>query len=193
MGAGGFNQPAGGGYNFPNIKQGGGGGGSGTPYASTPEKQGTGSAGASSDYARGDHVHPFRSRYYIGAFKLANLTASSTTSMGYGGNSNPSNEQWAIIVRAGKVTHITCDQVTLPISAGSYQVQIRTATLAGSVTVFSAAGEILTVAGDRRSLIALANPVSVAAGDMLGVQLVSDASLTPATTDPVVTLMFEED
>ena len=45
----------------------GGGGSSVSPYTSTPEALGTGSAGSSDNYSRGDHVHPKPSASDIGA------------------------------------------------------------------------------------------------------------------------------
>ena len=54
-----------------------GGGGGGTPYTSNPEALGTASPGSSSDYSRGDHVHPMPSASDVGA--IATPSTSPTT------------------------------------------------------------------------------------------------------------------
>lgn len=53
------------------VAIGGGGGGSADPYTSTPAPLGTASAGASDDYARGDHVHAMPSASDVGAVASA--------------------------------------------------------------------------------------------------------------------------
>lgn len=167
------------------------GGGAGTPYASTPEKQGTGAAGSSDDYARGDHVHPFRSRYLIPVGVITNLAANTTTA------ANAASVLPVVVPRAGKVTHIICDGNFGVVTAGSYQVQVIVITgLATTGTAYSAAGEILTMTSadtDSRKVTALADPISISAGDVLAFRCVSTADLAPTTIDPRVYLMFEED
>jgi hypothetical protein len=172
-------------------------GGSGPALSdAAPQKQGTATAGVSADASRADHVHPFRSRFMVGAWKVANLAASATSNMGFGGSTTGVDSQYCVMPRAGKVTHIVCDCVgAVGPSAGSFQVQIRVLTAAGVNTSYTAAGEILTVntSSGPRSFVALATPVAFNAGDALGARCVSDASLSPITLDPCVMLMVEED
>lgn len=53
--------------NEVNASGGGGGGSSVQPYTSNPSALGTANAGSSSNYSRGDHVHPMPSASDVGA------------------------------------------------------------------------------------------------------------------------------
>lgn len=169
-----------------------GGGTSGTvslavDHASVaPEKQGTAAVGSATRSAREDHVHPFRSRYWVAVGTVTNLAASATTN----------STQFITTPRAGKVTHIFVDaNVGFP-TTGSFQVQVVTVTGLSTTTAFTAAGEILTMTTadtDSRKLVTLASPISITAGQTFGFRCVATADLAPATLDPRVVLMFEED
>ena len=54
-----------------------GGGGGGTPYTSNPEALGTASPGSSSNYSRGDHVHPMPSASDVGAIAIPSTSPTT--------------------------------------------------------------------------------------------------------------------
>lgn len=69
-------------WQFKTISGGGGGGGV-SPYTSNPSALGTASAGSSSNYSRGDHVHPMPSASDVGAAsedELIDLYPTATAS-----------------------------------------------------------------------------------------------------------------
>lgn len=58
------------------VAQGGGGGGSVSPYTSNPAALGTANPGSSDKYSRGDHVHPKPSASDIGAIAAPSSPAT---------------------------------------------------------------------------------------------------------------------
>lgn len=61
------------------AQSGGGGGSSPSPYTSNPASLGTASAGSSSNYSRGDHVHPMPTAADIGALPDSTTIPSAAT------------------------------------------------------------------------------------------------------------------
>ena len=59
------------------AQSGGGGGGGASPYTSDPEALGTADPGSSSNYSRGDHVHPMPSASDVGALPASTTYVSS--------------------------------------------------------------------------------------------------------------------
>lgn len=79
---------------------GGGGGGSVDPYTSNPSALGTASPGSSSNYSRGDHVHPMPSASDIGALPsntvIPTKTSDLTNDSGFiTSESDPTVPSWA--------------------------------------------------------------------------------------------------
>lgn len=63
------------------AQSGGGGGTSPSPYTSNPSSLGTASAGSSSKYSRGDHVHPMPSASDVGALPSNTVIPSKTSDL----------------------------------------------------------------------------------------------------------------
>lgn len=124
-------------------------------------------------------------RTQMGQWWATNLAASSSAAIRYGPNSSSTVAVQAPM--AGTITAITV-RGDAAITAGSTSAIVQV-TING--TAKTAAGEILTVAatlvGDK---VVLASPIAVAAGDLIGVRIVTDVGWTATSWDPTVDLTF---
>jgi hypothetical protein len=134
---------------------------SGTPSASnsTPAMDGTGAAGSSANYARGDHVHPSDTSRLAAANNLSDLQSMSTarSNLGLGGAATLNVGTTSGTVAAGDDSRFNCDVTKNPCRVAATALTGQTSSI-GSTTLYTCA------AGTYRVSLFLYTTVAGSAG-----------------------------